>query len=68
MSLVEEMVDGIDSDADYILVSEQVGVLSEHCTIAEARMAYFQEATRLALGGTLPVIFQRAADSWMALG
>lgn len=58
----------VDSDADYILFSEQAGLLSEHCTEAEARMAYFKEAARFHLGDQLPNILQRGTEGWVPVG
>src|SRR5690348_13559915 len=49
----------IETDADFILFSESEGVISEHCTQGEARMAFFQEANRHTLGQCLPRIYRR---------
>jgi hypothetical protein len=58
----------IESDADFILFSESEGVISEHCTQGEARMAFFQEASRHTLGECLPRIYRREEpDSWVPL-
>jgi hypothetical protein len=58
----------IESDADFILFSESEGVISEHCTHGEARMAFFQEANRHTLGQCLPRIYRREEDNhWVPL-
>ena len=57
----------IDSDADFVILSEEHGVVSEHCTVSEARMAYFQEVAKFSLGEHLPTIFCREDDHWVPL-
>lgn len=57
----------IDSDADFVLFSEAHGLLSEHCTVGEARMAYFQQASGFSLGEQLPRIYQREEFRWVPL-
>lgn len=60
-------LEDIESDADYVLYSSSEGVLSEHYTEGEARMAYFQEASRHNLGDHLPLIFERQENAWAPL-
>jgi len=55
----------IDSEADFVLLSAWQGVLSEHCTLGEARMAKYKEAGKKHLGEQLPVIYQRSGNSWV---
>ena len=57
----------IESEAEYVIYSEQLGVLSEHCTESEARMAFYKQAAARALGERLPVIFARQEPHWVAL-
>jgi hypothetical protein len=57
----------IDSDADFILVSEEGGLLSEHYTVGEAKMALFKEASSFQLGERLPVIYRREDPHWVLL-
>jgi len=57
----------IESDADFILFSESEGLISEHCTQGEARMAFFQEAGRHRLGECLPRIYKRDEPHWVPL-
>jgi hypothetical protein len=57
----------IESEADFVLCSEQSGVLSEHYTAGEARMAFFEEASRHSLGERLPVIYCRQDPYWVRL-
>jgi cytidine deaminase len=57
----------IDSDADFILCGESRQLLSEHCTMAEARIAFFQEAARYGLGEHLPKIYRRDEQHWVPL-
>ena len=57
----------IESDADFVLFSESEGVISEHCTQGEARMAFFQEAGRHQLGECLPRIYRRDEPHWVPL-
>ena len=57
----------IDSEADFVLFSGDQGILSEHCTESEARMAYYKEAARRALGQKLPVIYERQEPHWIPL-
>jgi hypothetical protein len=57
----------VDTDADYILFSESDGLISEHCTQGEARMAFFEEAGRHRLGENLPRIYRREDLSWVPL-
>jgi hypothetical protein len=64
---LELSLDQIDSDADYVLLTSWRGILSEHCTLGEARMAYFQAASRQQLGAQLPCIYVRREDSWAPL-
>ena len=55
----------IESEADFILFSEADGVISEHCTQGEARLAFFEEAGRQGLGQCLPRIYRREEpDQW----
>lgn len=57
----------IETEADFILYSAEDGVLSEHCTVSEATMAYFEEAGRREVGERLPIIYKRAQGSWVPL-
>ena len=57
----------IDSEADFILCNSDMDVLSEHCTIGEARMALYHEAGRFQLGEHLPVIYRREESFWVPL-
>jgi hypothetical protein len=57
----------IDSDAEFVLFSEEHGLISEHCTVAEARMAYFKQAAQFSLGERLPRIYQRDEPDWVPL-
>jgi hypothetical protein len=62
------ILEEIESDTDFILFSEERGLLSEHCSIAEARMAYYTQARSFSLGDHLPTIYQRADDEhWVPL-
>jgi hypothetical protein len=60
-------LDEIESDADFIVFSRERGLLSEHCTICEARVAFFTEARSFSLGDHLPTIYQRGDDNWVPL-
>ena len=57
----------VESDADFILFSEERGILSEHYTVCEARVAYFSEARAFSLGDHLPAIYRRGDDHWVPL-
>lgn len=57
----------IDSEADFVLFSEERGLLSEHYTAGEARMAFFNQAARFSLGEHLPTIYQREEPYWVPL-
>jgi hypothetical protein len=57
----------ISSDADYVVFSETRGVISEHCTMGEARMAFYHEAAGFDLGEHLPRIYQREDSHWVPL-
>jgi hypothetical protein len=57
----------VESDADFILFSETKGLISEHCTHGEARMAWFQQAERHELGDWLPRIYRRDDPNWVPL-
>ena len=57
----------IDSDADFVIMSEAHGVVSEHYTVSEARMAYYREVAKFSLGEHLPTIFCRGDDHWVPL-
>ena len=57
----------IETDADFIVFSEKRGLLSEHYTVCEARMAFFSEARSFSLGDHLPTIYQRGDDHWVPL-
>jgi len=57
----------VESEADFILFSESDGLVSEHCTQTEARMAFFEEAGRHGLGERLPRIYQRQEPHWVPL-
>lgn len=57
----------VESDADFILFSESEGLISEHCTHGEARMAWFEEAERHQLGEWLPRIYRRQEPNWVPL-
>ena len=57
----------IESDADFIVFSEKHGLLSEHYTVCEARVAFFGAARLFSLGDHLPTIYQRGDDHWVPL-
>jgi hypothetical protein len=57
----------VESDADFILFSEAEGLISEHCTQSEAKMAFFEEAGRHELGDYLPRIYRRDEPGWVPL-
>ena len=57
----------IESDADFIVFSTERGLLSEHYTVCEARVAFFSEARSFSLGDHLPTIYQRGDDHWVPL-
>lgn len=57
----------IDSDADFVVFCEGRGVLSEHYTAGEARIAFYKEASAFGLGQHLPRIYQRENDHWVSL-
>jgi hypothetical protein len=57
----------IESEADFILFSEDEGLIYEHCTHGEARMAFFEEANRQGLGERLPRIYRREEPHWVPL-
>ena len=57
----------IESDADFIVFSTERGLLSEHYTVCEARLAFFSEARSFSLGDHLPTIYQRGDDHWVPL-
>ena len=58
-------LDDIVSDADFVLFSPWHGLLSEHCTYGEARMAKYKEASKVHLGEQLPLIYQRQDEAWV---
>ena len=58
----------IESDADFVLFSGWHGVMSEHCTLGEARAAKYKQATNSGLGEQLPVIYQRQDEEWVLVG
>jgi hypothetical protein len=60
-------IDLIGSEADFILYSADQGLLSEHFTEGEARLAYYKEAASKALGQQLPVIYERQEPNWVPL-
>lgn len=57
----------IVSEADFILFSPETGLLSEHFTEGEARMAYYKEAACQVLGHQLPIIYERQEPNWVPL-
>ena len=57
----------IESDADFIVFCEERGVLSEHYSVGEARMAFYSEARSFSLGDYLPTIYRRGDDHWVPL-
>ena len=57
----------VDSEIDFILFSECEGLISEHCTLNEARMARFQDASLKSLGEQLPLIYQRREGAWIPI-
>ena len=63
----ELSLEQIDSEADYVLLSSWRGILSEHCTLGEARMAYFKAASAEGLGAQLPSIYVRKETCWTPL-
>lgn len=60
-------LDRIESDADYIVFSEGEGILSEHYTVGEARVSFFEAASGSRLGDHLPRIYQREETHWRSL-
>ncbi len=68
-TLTEERValEEIESDADFIVFSEERGLLSEHYSVGEARAAFYSEARSFSLGDHLPTIYRRGDDHWVAL-
>lgn len=60
-------IEEIESEADFVLCSETAGLLSEHYTAGEARMAFFEQASRYSLGEHLPVIYCRQDPFWIRL-
>ena len=61
-------IEEIESEADFILFSEDRGLLSEHYTMCEARMAYYSQARSHSLGDHLPTIYRRDDDDhWVPL-
>ena len=63
----EIALEEIESDADFILFSDEHGLISEHYTAGEARMAYFQEAAKFSLGEHLPHVYTRHDTHWAPL-
>jgi hypothetical protein len=61
------VLEEIESEADFVLFSDSEGVISEHCTQGEARMAFYHEAGRYRLGEHLPTIYQREEPYWVPL-
>lgn len=61
------LLDRVESDADFIIFSDKEGLISEHFTQGEARMAWFEEAERHQLGDWLPRIYRRDEMSWVPL-
>ena len=60
-------IETIESDADFVLFSGDEGLLSEHWTESEARMAFYKEAARKKLGERLPTIYERREPHWVPL-
>lgn len=60
-------IEQIESEADYILYSADHGLLSEHFTESEARLAFYKEAASKKLGQQMPVIFERREPHWTPL-
>ena len=57
----------INSEADFVVFCEKRGVLSEHYTAGEARVAFYKDASGFQLGQHLPRIYQREDDHWVPL-
>jgi hypothetical protein len=57
----------IESDADFVVFSEERGLLSEHYSIGEAHMAFYSEARAFSLGDQLPTIYRREEPYWVPL-
>jgi hypothetical protein len=57
----------IESEADFVLYSGNDGLVSEHFTEGEARMAYYKQAAGKALGQQLPIIYERHETVWIPL-
>lgn len=55
----------IHSEADYILFSQEEGILSEHFTPSEAAMAYYKIASETQAGQRLPLIYRRSESRWV---
>jgi hypothetical protein len=57
----------IDSEADFVLYSLEDGLVSEHFTEGEARMAFYKQAAIQTLGAQLPNIYERHESVWVPL-
>ena len=57
----------IDSEADFVLFSADDGVVSEHFTESEARLAFYKQAAYKALGEQLAVVYERQESVWVPL-
>jgi hypothetical protein len=57
----------IDSEADFVLYSTDDGLVSEHFTEGEARIAFYKQAAIKALGTHLPIIYERQESVWVPL-
>ena len=57
----------IESDADFVVFSEERGLLSEHYRNGEDRIAFYIEARSFSLGDHLPTIYRRNDDHWVPL-
>jgi len=57
----------IDSEADYVLYSIDDGLVSEHFTEGEARLAFYKQAAAKALGQQIPLVYERQETVWVPL-
>jgi hypothetical protein len=66
-TLEQLALEEIESDADFVVFSRNEGVVSEHYTVGEARMSFYERAFGSRLGEHLPRIYQREETHWVSL-
>jgi hypothetical protein len=66
-TLEQLALEEIESDADFVVFSRNEGVVSEHYTVGEARMSFYERAFGSRLGEHLPRIYQREETRWVSL-